>query len=249
MTNNATINQLHELRLHVMAATLREQEGQPDIQALPFEERLALMVEAGWLSRRDKKVDRLISHADFRFSSYLEDIDYQDRQGISKPDIIRLSSGSYIKKKLNVIICGPTGVGKTFLACALGRAACSQGVQVNYSRVPDLFLRLADAQAAGTYLSLRDKITKTSLLILDDWGLKKFTLDETYELMELVERRYARSATIILSQIPHGSWHDLFPDPTLADAILDRLIHNAYKFTITGDSMRKVLAKRDLESS
>jgi DNA replication protein DnaC len=161
---------------------------------------------------------------------------------------VRLSTGSYIKKNVNILISGPTGVGKTYLACALGRAACSQGVPTVYVRVPDLFLRLADAQAEGKYSSLRDKFAKVNLLILDDWGLRKFTLYETQELMELVERRYGRAATIISGQLPHSAWHDLFPDPTLADAILDRIIHNAYKYNISGDSMRKVLAERDLES-
>lgn len=249
MLNNTTMNQLHDLRLPVMAAKLREQQELPDMAALSFEERLGFLVEAEWLSRRSKRIDRLIIHADFRFTSCcLEDIDYHSKQGISKPEVIRLSTGGYIRKNLNILISGPTGVGKTYLACALGRAACSQGVPTSYIRVPDLFLRLADARLEGKYRSLRDKFSKVNLLILDDWGLKKFTLEETHEIMELVERRYGRTATIISGQLPHTTWHDLFPDPTLADAILDRLIHNAYKYNIIGDSMRKTIAKQDLES-
>lgn len=254
MFNTTTINQLRELRLTTMADKFREQSddgsrGQPDLSSLSFEERFGLLVEAEWLSRRSKRFDRLIVQAGFRFPACLEDVDYQGKQGIAKSEIIRLSTGNYLKKNLNVLISGPTGVGKTYLVCALGRAACLQGAGVIYLRVSDLFLRLADAHLDGRYDSLRSKLSKIPLLILDDFGLKKFTLEETHEIMELVERRYGRAATIISGQLPHSAWHDLFPDPTLADAILDRIIHNAYRYNITGDSMRKTLGKRDLENT
>jgi DNA replication protein DnaC len=231
-----------------MASKLREQQELPDMAALSFEERLGFLVEAEWLSRRSKRIGQLIAHAGFRFPACLEDIEYQGKQGISKPDVIRLSTGGYIRKNLNLLISGPTGVGKTYLACALGRAACSQGVSTLYIRVPDLFLRLANARLEGTYHALRDKFSKAGLLILDDWGLKKFTLEETHEIMELTERRYGRTSTVFSGQLPHTAWHELFPDPTLADAILDRVIHNAYKYNIIGDSMRKVIAERGMET-
>ncbi|GHV75039.1 ATPase AAA [Spirochaetia bacterium] len=254
MFNNTTLNQLREMRLTVMAEKFREQSDagsgeQLDLTSLSFEERFGLLVEAEWLSRRSKRFDRLITQAEFRFPAFLEDIDYQSKQGIAKSEVIRLSTGHYLKKNLNIIVSGPTGVGKTYLVCALGRSACMQGVGVAYLRVPDLFLRLADAHLEGRYDSLRNKLSKIPLLILDDFGLKKFTLEESHEIMELVERRYARASTIISGQLPHAAWLDLFPDPTLAEAILDRIIHNAYRYNITGDSMRKILGERDLENT
>jgi DNA replication protein DnaC len=247
MLNNTTLNQLYDLRLTAMAASLREQREQPDTGSLAFEERLGLLVEAEWLSRRTKRIEKLTSQAGFRFEAALEDIDYQGKHGITKPEILSLSSGGYLKKYFNILICGPTGVGKTYLVCALGRSACAQGVPVLYLRLCDLFLRLSEAHAEGRYTCLRERLSKVPLLILDDWGLRKFTLDETHEIMELVERRYGGAATIISGQLPVAAWHELFPDPTLADAILDRIIHNAYKYNITGESMRKILAQRESE--
>jgi DNA replication protein DnaC len=247
MLDNTTLNQLHDLRLTAMVAKLREQQEQPDITSLSFEERLGLLVEAEWFLRRTKRVDKLTAQAGFRFEASLEDIDYHGKHGITRPDILRLSAGNYLKKYLNILVSGPTGVGKTYLVCALGRVACTQGVPVIYTRLSDLFLHLSEAQLEGRYTSLREKLSNVPLLILDDWGLRKFTLEETHEVMELVERRYGRAATIISGQLPVAAWHDLFPDPTLADAILDRVIHNAYKYNITGDSMRKTLAEREGE--
>jgi DNA replication protein DnaC len=238
MLDNPTLRQLHDLRLTVMAAKLREQQEQPDIACLSFEERLGLLVEAELFSRRTKRIDKLIAQAAFRFEASLEDIDYQGKHGITKPDILRLSTGNYLRKYFNILVSGPTGVGKTYLACALGHAACSQGVPVLYTRLSDLFLRLSEAHLEGRYLDLREKLSKVPLLILDDWGLRKFSLEETHEIMEIVERHYGRAATIISGQLPVSAWHELFPDPTLADAIVDRLIHNAYKYNITGASMR-----------
>jgi DNA replication protein DnaC len=243
-----TLNQLRELRLSAMAAKLAEQMERHDMASLSFEERLGLLVEAEWLSRRGKRIERFMAQADFRFPAALEDLDFQAKQGITKPEILRLSSGGYLRKHFNILVSGPTGVGKTYLICALGRCACSQEQATQYIRVSDLFTRIADARMEGRYTSFRDRLTKIPLLILDDWGLKKFTLEETYEIMDLVERRYNRASTIISGQLPCTAWHDLFPDPTLADAILDRIIHNAYKYNITGDSMRKTIGERNLKS-
>ena len=174
--------------------------------------------------------------------------DSQGKRGISKADVLKLSLGGYIKKALNLFLCGPTGIGKTYLACALGRAACAQGHQVLYTRLPDFFHWTAAAQGNRRQAPFHDKCAKVPLLILDDWGLRKFSFEETQELSELFERRYGRASTIIASQVPSGSWHELFPDPTQADAILDRIVHNAYAYNITGESMRKTIGKRSLES-
>ena len=247
--NNATLSQLHDLRLPAMASSFKEQLNQNGIISLTFEERFALLVEAEWLSRRNKRLGRLIRQADFRFPAILEDIDFKGKRGITKPDMLKLSLGTYIKKAHNIFFSGPTGVGKTYLVCALGRAACSQGVQVLYIRLSDFFERVFTPQIKLRKISFRSKCAYVPLLILDDWGLKKFSSEETHELSELFERRYGRAATIISGQIPCSAWHDLFSDPTQADAILDRIIHNAYIYNITGESMRKTIGKRELDMS
>jgi DNA replication protein DnaC len=253
MFNNATLNQLHDLRLNAMADCFRKQAelrsaNNHSIASLSFEERFGFLVEAEWLSRRNKRTERLIRQAGFRFSAAIEDIDYSGKKGISKGEILKLSLGNYIKKAHNIFFCGPTGVGKTYLVCALGRAACAQGFQVIYTRLPDFFRGTFAARVHGRQAHFRDKCAKAHLLILDDWGLKKFSLDETAELSDLFERRYGRVSTIISGQVPSTVWHELFPDPTQADSILDRIVHNAHPYNITGESMRKTIGKQSLES-
>jgi len=249
MLNNATLSQLKDLRLSVMADSFKEQSEKRNMASLSFEERFGLLVEAEWLHRRNKRTERLIKKAGFRFTAAIEDIDYTNKKGVLRSEIIKLSLGAYIKKAQNVIFCGPTGVGKTYLACALGRSACLQGVQVFYVRLSDFFSCVFSANPQGRQFHFRDNCSKVPLLILDDWGLKNFTLDETAELSNLFERRYNRVSTIISSQIPFASWHELFPDPTQADSILDRIVHNAYDYNITGESMRKTIGKRSFENS
>ena len=251
MLNNATLSQLYDLRLNAMAACFKEQSELHTMASLSFEERFGFLVEAEWLQRRNTRTERLIRNASCgltvrRFPAVIEDVDYTNKRGVAKSDILKLSLGSYIKKAHNVFLCGPTGVGKTYLACALGRAACLQGYQVMYTRIPDFFRCSFAALANGRRQQFRDKYAKASLLILDDWGLKKFSFEETAELSELFERRYRRASTIIAGQVPPASWHELFPDPTLADSILDRLVHNAYPYNISDDSMRKTIGKRSL---
>ena len=249
MFDNTTLSQLRELSLSAMAHCFTEQQSTTGIHSLSFEERFALLVEAEWLNRRNRRTERLVRQAGFRFPAAVEDVDYHGKKGISKPEVLRLSLGSYIKKAQNVFFSGPTGVGKTYLVCALGRAACTQGFHVRYLRLPDFFRWTFAARSNGRQAPFHDKCAKVPLLILDDWGLKKFSLEETAELSDLFERRYGRAATIISGQVPSASWHDLFPDPTQADSILDRIVHNAYIYNIAGESMRKAIGKRSFESS
>jgi len=248
MLNNATLNHLKDLRLSVMADSFKEQSEKKNITSLSFEERFGLLVEAEWLQRRNNRTERLIRKAGFRFTAEIEDIDYTNKKGITKGEIMKLSLGSYIKKAQNIFFCGPTGVGKTYLACALGRSACLQGIQVLYIRLPDFFECIFADIPQGRLSLFRDKCSKALLLILDDWGLKKFNFEETAELTNLFERRYNRVSTIISSQVPFAAWHELFPDPTQADSILDRIVHNAYDYNITGESMRKTIGKRSFEN-
>lgn len=247
MLDKATLGKLREMKLSAMAGKLAWQQEQPGMQSLSFEERFGMLVDAEWLAKRGRRIERFVRQAEFRFPAAMEDIDYQAKRGITKDDILQLSDCSYIQKKQNVILSGPTGVGKTYLACALGRCACQLGIAVSYIRINDLFLSLEDAHASGSYTSLRKRLAKVPLLILDDWGMKPFSTEECHEVMELAELRYGRASTLISSQLPPSSWHELFPDPTLADAILDRLVHNAYKYNLTGESMRKTLALRQFE--
>jgi DNA replication protein DnaC len=245
MLEKSTLNKLHDLHLSGMAAALVRQDDE-HLEGLSFEDRFALLVEAEWLSKKNRRIARLLAQASFRFPASLENIECQGKHGITKSDIARLAEGAWLRRKKNLILSGPTGVGKTYIANALGRHACAQGLAVRYFRLPDLFLAISDAQMENRCGSFRKRLASVPLLILDDWGLKKFTLEETQELFEIFEQRYDRSSTLICSQIPPSHWHDLFIDPTLADGILDRITHNAEKFAFEGESMRKVLAERDV---
>lgn len=244
MLDKATDHKLREMKLTAMADKFAWQQDQTEMQNLSFEERFGMLVDAQWLEKRGRRIERLIRQAEFRFPAAVEDLDYHAKRGIAKADVLRLSDCAFIRKKQNVILSGPTGVGKTYLACALGRCACQLDMAVRYIRTSDLFLSLEDARASGTYSSFRKRLSKVPLLILDDWGMKPFSVDECHEVMELVELRYGRASTMISGQLPPTAWHELFPDPTLADAILDRLVHNAFKYNLTGESMRKTLALR-----
>ena len=242
MFDNAAINKLREMRLSAMAESFKEQHNKTGISPLSFEGRFAFLVEAERLSRRNKRTGRLARQAGFRFPAAIENIERQGKRGIAKPETLKRSLGAYIKKAQNIILSGPAGVGKTYIACAPGHSACSQGIQVRYTRLSNFFQRIYEK---GSY---RDKCAQVPLLILDDWGLKKFSLEETGGLSGLFERRYGRASAIISGQVPYTSWHELFPDPTQADSILDRIVHNAHTYSISGESMRKAIGKQSLES-
>jgi len=249
MLDRETLNKLREMKLSAMADKLAWQLERPDMQCLSFEERLGMLVDAEWLAKRGRRINRLIKQAEFRLTADVEDIDYHGKQGITKADVMRLCDCSFIKRKQNLILSGPTGIGKTFIACALGRCACNLDISSRYIRISNLFLAFEEARSSKEYTAFRKRLTNVPLLILDDWGMKAFTVSETHELMELFEVRYNKTSTVVAGQLPSTSWPKLFPDPTLAEAVLDRFIHNSYKFNLTGESMRKTNAMKNFDDN
>ena len=243
MLNQQTIARLNQLRLHGMAEALSNQPGNPDYQELSFEERLGMIVDFEHTYRQNRRMARLITQARLKLPACMEDIDYQQSRGLDRALIRTLSSCQWIESNLNVLITGPAGVGKTFLACALAQAACRQGMSARYYRVSLLLTELAMARGDGTFTRLLRQLSKFNLLVLDDWALAPFPPEQARDLLEILDDRSETSSVIIASQIPMEHWHQSLPDPTLADAILDRIAHNSHRITLKGESMRKIGAR------
>ena len=241
MLTHPTLDKLQALRLTGMLKALSEQRQMPDIHELSFEERLGLLVDREMTERSDRRLTTRLRQAKFRLQAQIEDIDYRHSRGLDKSLIMRLATCQWITERHNVLITGPTGIGKTWLACALGHKACREGYAVLYLRLPRLLQDLPLARGDGRYPKLMASLAKTDLLVLDDWGLAVLSDENRRDVLELLEDRHGRRATLVNSQLPVEHWHAALGDPTLADAILDRLVHNAYKLTLKGDSMRKHL--------
>ena len=238
-----TLERLHELRLSGMAAAFEEQLQSSAASDLGFEERLALLIERERTWRDNRRLQRLLQEARLRLPSAApEDIDFRSPRGLDRSVLLRLASADWVRQHQVVLIVGPTGVGKSYLACALGQAACRNGLSTRYFRLGRLLGELALARADGSYAKLLAKLWKTDLLILDDWGLAPLADSERRDLLEIMEDRYRSRATLVTSQLPLEHWHDYIGSPTLADAILDRLVHAAHKIVLKGGSMRKRLA-------
>lgn len=243
MLNNPTIEKLKDLKLKVMAEMLAEPDYQ--LRGLSFEERLGVMVEKEWLAKKNARIKRLLNNAKLGINACIEDIDYSADRTIDKKTVQALSTCTYIEQKLNVVISGRTGSGKTYIACAFGNAACRLEYRVSYFRIPELLLEIQDAKSQGRYLKFIACLQNIKLLILDDIGLKSYTLEESRDILEIAESRYNKSSTILSAQIDHSKWNDLFVDPTIADAIMDRVIHNAYILPLDSKkSMRAVMAEK-----
>ncbi|MCP4675823.1 MAG: ATP-binding protein [Deltaproteobacteria bacterium] len=241
-----TMERLRALRLTGMAEALIEQQQTITSNELSFDERLGLLVDSEYTYRENSRLYRYLREAKLRHSqACLEDLDYAPRRKIEKAVIAQLAVCLWIKEHQNIIITGATGVGKSYLSCALGNQACRKGFRVLYRRVPRLFEELALSHADGTYPKLLKRFAKSDVLILDDFGMTPMKSIDRRDLLELLEDRDDMKSTIIAGQLPPESWHDYINDPTTADAICDRVIHNAHKINLKGPSKRKELAQKN----
>jgi DNA replication protein DnaC len=239
MLNQQTLSILHSLKLFGLARSLEERTGDPKQSTLSHAEFVGLLVQDEKTYRDNLRLRRLLKRAKLRQEAALEDIDYGAARGLSQQVILELANPEWVPAHRNVLISGPTGVGKSFIACALGNAAARAGYTVLYLRAPRLFETLQQARGDGSHLKTLNRLSKVQLLIIDDFLLTQLSDWERRDLLEVIEDRYQAGSTVIASQCPISEWHVNIGDPTLADAVCDRLLHNAYKVTLKGESMRK----------
>lgn len=245
MLTHPTHDRLVTLGLTGMAKALEEQRRQPDIEALSFEERLAMLVDREAIERENKKLGSRLKFAGLRQTAVVEDTDMKVARGLDKALFAKLAAGDWIARHQNLAIIGKTGLGKSWLACALGHKACRDDRSVLYQRVPRLFDALALARGDGRHARMLRNLSRVDLLILDDWGLSPLTHDQARDLLEIVEDRQGRASTIVTTQLAIEHWHEMIPNPTIADAILDRLVHNAHRLILDGESIRKRAARKE----
>ena len=233
-------DQLREMHLPGMIGAYEEQHADPRFLELSFDERFGLIVDREWTKRQNTRQDRLLKAAHFRIPAAPEDVDLATPRGIDRGVFLALCMADWVGRHQNALVTGPTGVGKTFLACALGHAACRQGYTVRYFRISRLLAELALALGDGTYPRLVDNLAKVKLLVLDDWGLDPLSDAQGRALLDLLDERAGRASTLIASQLPVDHWHGVITNPTIADAILDRIVHGAHRLSLKGDSMRRL---------
>jgi DNA replication protein DnaC len=240
MNTQSAMEKMHEMKLHGMLRAFREM-GEPGgkKKSMTPDEMTVFLIQAEWDERQSRKLQRLIQEGRFRYQAGFEDIDYMFKRKLDKNMLMRLADGEWLKKGKNVIITGPTGIGKSFIASALGHQACLNDRRVLYFNCLKLFTHLKYAQADHTYLRELKKIQRADLLVLDDFGLKPLDDNDRLSLLELLEDRTGLKSTVVVTQIPVGKWHAMIGDSTIADAVCDRLVHSAFRFELDGDTMRK----------
>lgn len=246
MISQTLLDKLLELRLTTFREGLREQYSNPHYADLSFEERLLLLVDLECTHRSGSRIKRRLKLAEFPMATSIEDLDFSPERGLDRRLILELAQCTWVDKALNILILGATGTGKSFLASSLGVAACRLGYSVRYMRTSRFLHSLAHARQDGSYLNFLRSLNKTDVLILDDWMRDPIQLSAAQDLLEVFDDRFGKTATLIASQVPVADWHVRFPDPTLADALLDRAIHNAYRLDLLGDSQRKLRGNRSM---
>jgi DNA replication protein DnaC len=244
MLNQPTVEKLHAMKLYAMADAFRAQMETADISQLSFEERLAMLVDQQWLWKENRALAHRLRSAKLKERGVMEDIDYQHPRGLDRKLMRTLANGEWVRQKQNVLLIGPTGIGKTWLACALAQKACRDGFSVLHKRMNELFRELAVAHVDGTIGRLLLKLSRIDVLVLDDFAMAPLKDSERRDFLEICDDHYQRRSMILTSQLPVAHWHEQIGDPTIADSILDRLVHNAYRIELSGESMRKKRGRR-----
>lgn len=239
MLTQPTIEKLNSMKLAAMAKAFADQMQCPDMTQLTFEERFGLIVDYQITDLENRRMQNRLRTAKLRLSASIEDLDFRQGRGMDRSTVMSLAGNQWVKSHHNILVTGPTGAGKSYLACALAQKACRDGHTVLYQRLPRLLQDISVARHDGRYHKLMNQVVKCEVLVLDDLLISPLSREEQKELLEIVEDRYDRKATVVTSQLPIKAWHDSMQDPTLADAILDRLVHNAYKVELKGESMRR----------
>ncbi len=246
MLIHPTVERLHALGLSAMADALLELQNSPEAAELPHADWLGVLIDRESTARDNRRLARRLQVAKLRQAAVIENVDYRTPRGLDRSLFQKLATGQWIRERQHLVITGPTGTGKSWLACALGHKACRDGVSVLYKRTPRLFADLAQARGEGRLGRVLSTIERMQLLILDDWGPEPLSAEQRRDLLEIVEDRYDKGSLLITSQLPVGRWHDVISDPTLADAILDRILHNAHRIELKGESLRRRSPERSL---
>lgn len=239
MLLHQTLEKLSQMQLYGLLEGLKEQLASPNFQGLSFEERLGLLVDREYLLRENRHLARRLKETRLKCKAQLEDVDFTARRGLEKGSFLELAACSWVARHHNLILTGPTGVGKTYLASALAQKACREGYRVLYFRFSDFLRELTMSMAEASYPKLAQKIAKRDLLVIDDWLRDPVSPEQARHIIDILDDRFRNRSTLLTSQAPVPSWHERFKDPTLADAILDRIVHDAYRLELKGDSMRK----------